>query len=83
LLDLNNIEFPTFYWNSWSCTYFAFLCLLLCAFMTCIFTRIFFIGSGLDLNLFHIWFLMFSLASSSFRYLCEHLLKLLRLAKRR
>jgi hypothetical protein len=77
------LSFPSFCWNSWSCTYFAFLCLFLCAFMTCLFTRPFFIGSGLDLNLFRICFLMLSLASSSFRYLCEHPLKLLRLAQRR
>ena len=29
----------------------AFLCLLLCAFMTCFFTRFLCIGSGLDLNM--------------------------------
>jgi hypothetical protein len=34
--------------------------------MTYLFTRLFFIGSGLDLNVFHIFFLMLSLASSSF-----------------
>jgi hypothetical protein len=60
------LSFPSFCWNSWSCACFAFLCLLLCAFMTCLFTRLFFIGSGLDLNVFHICFLMLSLASSSY-----------------
>jgi hypothetical protein len=77
------LSFPFLCWNSLSCTCFAFLCLLLCAFMTCFFTRLLFIGSGLDLNLFRICFLMLFLASSFFRRLCEHLLKLLRLAERR
>jgi hypothetical protein len=34
--------------------------------MISFFTRLFFIRSGLDLNLFRIFFLMLSLASSSF-----------------
>jgi hypothetical protein len=65
---------------------------LLCAFMTCLFTRLFFIGSGLDLNVFHICFLMLSFALSFYIVhlpqaliwrLHEHLCKLLRLAQRR
>jgi hypothetical protein len=58
--------------------------------MTGLFTRLFFIGSGLDLNVFHTYFLMLSIALSSYMAhlpqaliwrLHEHLCKLLRLAQ--
>jgi hypothetical protein len=86
------LSFPFLCCNSWSCTYFSFLCFLLCAFMTCLFTRLFFRGSGFDLNVFHIWFLMLSIALSSYMVPLpqaliwrphEHLCKLLRLAQMR
>jgi hypothetical protein len=38
--------------------------------MTCFFTRFFFIGSGLDLKVFHICFLMLSLLQALFGRLC-------------
>jgi hypothetical protein len=66
LMDLNNIEFPLFMLQFLKLYCFAFLCFSLCAFMTCLFRRLFFIGSGLDLNMFHICFLMLSLAISSY-----------------
>jgi hypothetical protein len=58
LMDLNNIKFPLFLLEFLKLRLFCLLCLLLCAFMTCLFTRLLFIGSGLDLNLFHICFFM-------------------------
>ncbi len=42
------LSFPSLCWKSWSCPCFAFLILMLCAFMTCFFTRLLCIGSGLD-----------------------------------
>ena len=62
------LSFLSLCWKSWSCTYFAFICLLLCAFMTCFFTRFLFIGSGLDLKVFHTCFLMLSFASTLISY---------------
>ena len=62
------LSFPSLYWKSWGCTCFAFLCLLLCAFMTCFFTRLFFMGSGLDLNVFWIFLLMLSFTSVHISY---------------
>jgi hypothetical protein len=63
-MHLNNIKYPFFMLKFLKLHLFAFLCLLICAFMTCFFTRFFFIGSGLDLKLFHICFLMLSLSQT-------------------
>jgi hypothetical protein len=46
LKDLNNIEFPLFLLEFLKL--YLFCLPMLCAFMTCLFTRLFFIGSGLD-----------------------------------
>jgi hypothetical protein len=66
LMDLNNIEFPLFLLEFLKLNLFCLPMLSLCAFMTCLFTRLFFIGSGLDLNVLHICFLILSFASSSY-----------------
>jgi hypothetical protein len=55
-MHLNNIKFPLFLLEFLKLHLFCLPMLLLCAFMTCLFTRLFFIGSSLDLNLFHICF---------------------------
>jgi hypothetical protein len=60
------LSFPSLCCKSWSGTYFIYPCLLLCASLFYFLTRFLCIGSGLDLNVFHICFLMLSLASSSF-----------------
>ena len=57
------LSFPSLCWKSWSCTCFAFICLVLCASLIYFLTRFLCIGSGLDLNVFHICFLMLSFAS--------------------
>ena len=67
-MHLNNIKFHLFMLKILMLHYFAFLCLLLYASMTCFFTRLFFIGSGLDLNLFYICFLMLSFTSMHISY---------------
>src|SRR3954453_668945 len=54
------LSFPSIYLNFLSSTYFVFLCYPLCASLTCFSTRFLCMGSGLDLNVFHICFLMFS-----------------------
>jgi hypothetical protein len=52
-MHLNIIKFPLFLLEFLKLhLFFAFLCLLLCAFMTCLFIRLIFIGSGLDLDFF-------------------------------
>jgi hypothetical protein len=66
LMDLNNIKFPLFMlqilkWHLFYLSMFATMCLI-----DYFLTRFLCIGSGLDLNVFHICFLMLSLASSSF-----------------
>jgi hypothetical protein len=83
LMDLNNIKFPLFLLEFLKLYLFCLPMLVALCFHDLSFYKTIFIGSGLDLNLFHICFLMLSLASSSFRRLCEHLLKILRLAQRR
>ena len=62
------LSFSSLCWKFWSCICFAFLCLLLCASMTCCFIRLFFIGSGLDLNVFYTCFLMLSFTSIHISY---------------
>jgi hypothetical protein len=64
-MHLNDIKFPLFMLKILKLHLFCFP-MLAAAFMTCFFTRFFFIGSGLDLVVFHICFLMLSFASSSF-----------------
>jgi hypothetical protein len=68
-MHLNNIKFPLFMLKVLMLHLFCFPILLLCAFMTCFFTRFFFIGSGLDLKVFHVFFLMLYFSSSSFMVL--------------
>jgi hypothetical protein len=79
-MHLNSIKFPLFMLKILKLHLFCFP--MLGAFMTCFFTRFFFIGSGLDLKVFHICFLMLSFASSSLWRLREHLIKSPRLAQR-
>ena len=67
------LSFPSLCWESWSCACLIFLCLLHYAYMTCLFTRFLFIGSGLGLNLFWICFLMLSFASTLIS--CECIIK--------
>jgi hypothetical protein len=59
-MHLNNIKFPLFMMEFLKLHLFCLLCLLFCVFMTCFFTRFFFIGSGLNLKVFHACFLMLS-----------------------
>jgi hypothetical protein len=82
-MHLNNIKFSLFILKFLKLHLFCFPMLLALCFHDLFLIRLFFIGIGLDLNLFRICFLMLSLASSSFRRLCEHLLIFLRLAQRR
>ena len=51
-------------WRFWSCSWFTFLCMLLCASLICFFTIFLFIGSGLGLNVFHILLFMLSFDST-------------------
>jgi hypothetical protein len=66
LMDLNNIKFPLLMLQILKFTCFIYPCLLLRASLIYFLTRFLCIGSGLYLNVFHICFLMLSLASSSF-----------------
>jgi hypothetical protein len=66
LMDLNNIKFPLFMLQILKFTCFIYPCLLLCTSLIYFLTRFLCIGSGLNFNMFHICFLMLSLASSSF-----------------
>jgi hypothetical protein len=92
LKDLNNIELSLFMLQFLKLYLFCLPMLFAFAFMTCLFTRLFFIGSGLDLSVFHTCFLMLSIGLSSYMAPLpqaliwrphEHLCKLLRLAQRR
>jgi hypothetical protein len=65
LMDLNNIEFPLFLLEFLRLYLFC-LPMFFALRFHCLSTRLFFIGSGLDLNVFHICFLMLSIDSSSF-----------------
>jgi hypothetical protein len=64
------LSFPSLCWKSWSCTYFIYPCLLLCASLIYFLTRFLCIGSGLDLKVFHICFSMLSLLQILFWCLC-------------
>jgi hypothetical protein len=65
-MHLNNIKFPLFMLKILKLHLFCFPMLVALCFMTYFFMRFFFIGSGLDLKVFRICFLMLSFASSSF-----------------
>jgi hypothetical protein len=70
-MHLNNIKFPLFMLKILKLHLFCFPMLVALCFMTCFFTRLFFIGSGSYLNVFRIYFLMLSFASSSFLALTQ------------
>jgi hypothetical protein len=66
LMDLNNIEFTLFLLEFLKLNLFCPSMLFALHFHDLSLYKTFFIGSGLDLNLFHICFLMLSLASNSY-----------------
>jgi hypothetical protein len=66
LIDLNNIEFPLFLLEFLKLYLFCLPMLFALRFHDLSLYKTIFIGSGLDLNVFHICFLMLSLASSYF-----------------
>ena len=66
--------------KSWSYACFAFLCQLIIVPISCLLTKSLCIGSGLDLNVLVIFFMMLSLCFNSY-LLCEHHLKSSCLAK--
>jgi hypothetical protein len=57
-------------WKFWSYSCFIFLCLSLCSSWIYLCTRFLCIGSGLDLNVFWICFLMLSFASTLISWEC-------------
>jgi hypothetical protein len=65
-MHLNNIKFPFFMLKILKLHLFCFPMLVALCFHDLFVYKIFFIGSGLDLKVFHICFLMLSFASSSF-----------------
>jgi hypothetical protein len=86
------LSFPSLCCKPWSGTCFIYPYLLLCASLIYVLTRFLCIGSGSDINVFHICFLMLSITLSPYMaHLLqaliwrphEHLCKLLRLAQRR
>jgi hypothetical protein len=82
-MHLNNIKFPLFLLEFLKLYLFYLPMLVALCFHDLSLYKTLFHRKWFRFNLFRICFLMLSLASSSFRYLCEHLLKLLRLAQRR
>jgi hypothetical protein len=66
LMDLNNIKFPLFLLEFLKLNLFCLPMLFALRFHDLSLYKTIFIGSGLDLNVFHIFFLMLSFALSSY-----------------
>jgi hypothetical protein len=82
-MHLNNIKFPLFMLKFLKLHLFCFPMLVALCFHDLFLYKTLFHRKWFRFKFFCICFLMLSLASCSFRGLCEHLLKLLRLAQRR
>ena len=64
-------SFPSMCLKFWSYACFTFLCKLILVPTSCLLTKSLCIGSGLDLNVLVIFFMMLSLCFNSY-LVCEH-----------
>ena len=69
--NCNNIKFPLYMLKVLSYACFAFLCQLIIVPISCLITKSLCIGSGLDLNVLIIFFMMLPLYFNPY-LLCEH-----------
>ena len=69
--NCNNIKFPLYVLKILKICYFTSLCKLIIVPTSCLLTKSLCIGSGLDLNVPLIFFMMLSLCFNSYP-LCEH-----------